>query len=110
MQTLSFSNTPGFFGSLGKFCSSVTDLADVSNKVAAVLSDVKARGDKAVLEYTRQFDGAQLNAKKMRVTAGELKAAAKTLNAAEKRAIRQAIAEVKSFHRKTLPKNSPSSA
>ena len=105
MQTLSFSNTPQFFASLGKFCASVIDSADISDKVAAVLSKVKAGGDKAVLEYTRQFDGARLTAKKMRVTAEELKSAVKTLAPEERSAIRQSIAQVKSFHKKTLPKN-----
>lgn len=105
MQTLSFSNTPQFFTSLAKFCASVIDSADVSDKVSAVLADVKAHGDKAVLEYTHQFDGARLTAKKMSVEAEVLKAAVKTLNSKEKRAIREAIAQVKSFHQKTLPKN-----
>ncbi len=105
MQKLSFSNTPQFFTSLGKFCSAVIDSADVSDKVTAVLADVKARGDKAVLEYTHQFDGARLAAKKMRVEAEKLKAAVQTLSSEERRAIRQSIAQVKDFHRKTLPKN-----
>lgn len=105
MQKLSFSNTPQFFTSLGKFCSSVIDSADVSDKVAAVLSEVKANGDEAVLEYTRQFDGVRLTAKKMQVGAEELKAAVKTLTPEERHAIRQSIEQVKSFHKKTLPKN-----
>ena len=105
MQTLSFSNTPQFFASLGKFCASVTELADVSERVAAVLSDVKVNGDKAVLKYTQQFDGAKLTAKNMRVTTEALKAAVKTLTPGEQRAIHQSIAQVKDFHEKTLPKN-----
>ncbi len=105
MQKLSFSNTPQFFKSLGKFCSTVIDSADVSDKVTAVLADVKARGDKAVLEYTQQFDGARLTAKKMQVGAEELKAAMQTLSSQERSSIRQAIAQVKDFHQKTLPKN-----
>ena len=105
MQKLSFSNTPHFFASLGKFCSTVINSADVSEKVTSVLSNVKASGNKAVLEYTQQFDGAKLTAKNLRVEAEELKAAVQTLNSKERRAIRQSIAQVKSFHQKTLPKN-----
>ena len=105
MQQLSFSNTPKFFASLSKFCSTVIDSADVSDKVATVLSDVKNHGDQSVLEYTRQFDGARLAAKKMRVEAEALKTAVHTLSAEERRAIRQSIAQVKSFHQKTFPKN-----
>ena len=62
MQKLSFSNTPQFFASLGKFCASVIESANVSDCVSAVLSEVKAHGDKAVFEYTQQFDGAKLKA------------------------------------------------
>ncbi|MGK0310104.1 MAG: histidinol dehydrogenase [Lentimonas sp.] len=105
MQKLSFSNTPQFFASLGKFCSTVINSADVSEKVTSVLSNVKASGNKAVLEYTQQFDGAKLTAKNLRVEAEELKAAVQTLNSKERGAIRQSIAQVKSFHQKTLPKN-----
>lgn len=105
MQKLSFSNTPQFFASLGKFCASVIESANVSDCVSAVLSEVKAHGDKAVFEYTQQFDGAKLTAKKVRVTAEELKSAVKTLTPKDRNAIRQSIAQVKDFHKKTLPKN-----
>lgn len=105
MQKLSFSNTPQFFASLGKFCASVIGSADVSDRVAAVLADVKFDGDKAVSKYTRQFDGAKLTAKKIRVTDKELEAAVKILTPKERSAIRKSIAQVKDFHKKTLPKN-----
>jgi histidinol dehydrogenase len=105
MEKLSFSNTPQFFTSLGKFCSAVVDSSDVSERVTSVLSDVKSRGDKAVLEYTSRFDGAALTAKKMRVNPEEIRAAAQTLKPKERRVIREAIAQVKSFHQKTLPRN-----
>jgi len=105
MQKLSFSDTPHFFTKLSEFCDFVIGSADVSDKVAEVLATIKAGGDKAVLDYTRHFDGARLTAKKMRVTAEELDTAFKTLTSAERGAIRQAIKQVRSFHKKTLPKD-----
>lgn len=105
MQQIDFSDSPQFFSALRKFCEIAVVSGDVSNVVNSVLADVKLRGDDAVLGYTEKFDRAKLSAKTMRVDAGELKAAAKSLSAADRKAIRESIAMVKGFHKKTLPKN-----
>lgn len=105
MQQIDFSDSPQFFSALRKFCEIAVVSGDVSNVVNSVLADVKLRGDDAVLGYTEKFDRAKLSAKTMRVDAGELKAAAKSLSAADRKAIRESIAMVKDFHKKTLPKN-----
>ena len=36
--------------------------------VQTIVDDVKARGDEALFEYTRRFDGAELSADNVRVT------------------------------------------
>ena len=41
---------------------SLSDTKAVEDAVAAILADVRARGDAAVLDYTARFDGAQLSA------------------------------------------------
>ena len=105
MQSISFSDSPQFFDALGTFCSDVIVSRDVASKVASVLSEVKARGDEAVLEYTKQFDGVKLTADAMRVGSAELKAAEETLSEEDRRSILQSIALVEDFHKKTLPKN-----
>ncbi len=46
--------------------------ADVNEAVAAILADVRARGDEAVLDYTRRFDRLDITAKHMRITAEEV--------------------------------------
>lgn len=104
MQILEFSHTPKFQSALRTFCDQATVTGDVSDVVAGVLSDVRKRGDSAVLAYTEKFDGAELKPAAMPVTATELKDSVKTLSAADRRAIRQSIALVKDFHKKTLPK------
>ena len=43
---------------------------DVDAAVAAILADVRTRGDEALREYTRRFDGADLE--RFEVTAEEL--------------------------------------
>ena len=45
---------------------------DVQNAVAAILADVRARGDAALLEYTARFDRVTLTVELMRVTADEI--------------------------------------
>ncbi|MDP4610795.1 MAG: histidinol dehydrogenase [Opitutales bacterium] len=105
MQRIDFSESAKFQDALRKFCDNTIVSGDVSAVVTKVLADVKKHGDRAVLEYTEQFDGAELKAQQMRVTAAELKAAEKSLSVADRKAIRESIALVKDFHKKTLPKN-----
>ena len=45
---------------------------DVQNAVVAILADVRARGDAALLEYTARFDRVTLTAATMRVSADEI--------------------------------------
>ncbi|TVP78455.1 MAG: histidinol dehydrogenase [Puniceicoccaceae bacterium] len=105
MQIIEFSDTPKFQSALRTFCQQAIVSGDVSDVVTSVLAEVRQQGDPAVLKYTEQFDRAQLSASAMRVSVEALKASVKTLSAADRRAIRQAIALVKDFHKKTLPKN-----
>jgi len=104
MQKLNFSDSPNFRRSLQNFCASASSGTDVSTTVTRVLEDVRTRGDAAVLQYTREFDGAVMQASALRVAPAELEASLKSLSATDKKAIREAIALVKDFHRKTLPK------
>ena len=77
-QPLRLSTTdPGFEADFKArlHCSEQTDAA-IEQRVADILADVRARGDQAVLEYTRRFDG--LDAASM----GELELSAASLRAA----------------------------
>ncbi|MGC6425312.1 MAG: histidinol dehydrogenase [Lentimonas sp.] len=103
MQTIEFSDTPKFKSALRNFCETTIASGDASSVVSGVLAGVKAHGDQAVLKYTEKFDGAKLTAKGMRVDPKELKAAEKSLSAADQKAIRESIALVKEFHKQTLP-------
>ena len=62
---------------------SVQNNATRSDAVAAILADVRNRGDEAVAYYAAKFDGAKLRARDFRVSANDLAAAAKRLPAAE---------------------------
>jgi len=71
--------------------------------VAAILADVKKRGDAAVLEYTRKFDRLPLaNAAAMELSKFELKAAFEGLPADQKSALQQAAQRVTDYHKKQV--------
>jgi len=71
--------------------------------VAAILADVKKRGDMALLEYTRRFDRLPLaDAAAMELPRAELKAAFDSLPDEQKTALEQAAQRVKSYHQKQL--------
>ena len=105
MQKINFSESLKFQNALRTFCEQATVSGDVSDVVTGVLTDVRLRGDSAVLQYTEKFDRARLTAQDMRVSPEAIKASVKTLSAADRRAIRESIALVKDFHKKTLPKD-----
>ena len=105
MQTLDFDDSPKAISALRKFCDTTTAGSDVSDVVSKVLGEIRTRGDQAVLDYTKQFDDAELRTSDLRVEPDTLRAALKSLAPPDRKAIREAIASVKAFHRRTLPKN-----
>ncbi|MFA7292679.1 MAG: histidinol dehydrogenase [Rhodocyclaceae bacterium] len=71
----------------------------IDQTVAAILADVKSRGDAAVIEYTNRFD--RLTAKSMaelELSRSELEAALAGLPADRRAALEAAAARVKSYH------------
>jgi len=71
--------------------------------VAAILSDVKKRGDEAVLEYTSKFDRLSLaNAAQMELSQSELKAAFEGLPTDQRKALEQAAQRVTAYHQKQV--------
>jgi histidinol dehydrogenase len=73
--------------------------------VATVLADIRARGDAAVIEYTRQFDRAELSAGSLGIPAAALAAAWKALPAATKRVLQASHRNVAAFARAGLRKS-----
>ncbi|TAL53772.1 histidinol dehydrogenase [Pandoraea sp.] len=73
----------------------------IERAVAAILADVKARGDDAVLEYTNNFD--KLDATSMaslELPPGELEAALDGLEPKRRAALEAAAARVRAYHEK----------
>ncbi|GAB3184438.1 histidinol dehydrogenase [Hydrogenophaga aquatica] len=73
--------------------------AEIEQRVASILADVKARGDAAVLEYTTRFDGlAAAGMAGLELTQDELRAAFEGLPEAQRTALSQAAERVRRYH------------
>ncbi|MCR5890139.1 histidinol dehydrogenase [Hymenobacter sp. J193] len=75
---------------------------DVELRVQQIFEDVRRRGDAALLDYARQFDGADLSGG-LRVGTEELAAAAAQVPAELQTAIWQAHANILRFHQAQIP-------
>jgi histidinol dehydrogenase len=71
--------------------------------VAAILADVRKRGDAALLEYTRRFDRLALaDAAALELPRNELRAAFDSLPAEQRAALEQAAQRVTDYHQKQV--------
>ncbi|HVS51386.1 MAG TPA: histidinol dehydrogenase [Opitutaceae bacterium] len=93
-----------FADQLAAFCRGAAVPKEISDSVAAILADVRARGDEAVSYYAAKFDGAKLRARDFPVPAAQLATAAKRVSAAETKAIREAEANIALFNQEARPK------
>lgn len=95
----------GFAKKLERACPSFRASEEIAETVRAIVADVRARGDRAVFQYTEQFDGAKLNPRTLRVKANQLAAAPQALTPKQRKAIKESIRCVKHFHQQTLPRD-----
>jgi histidinol dehydrogenase len=72
------------------------DTAALQDRVREIVRDVRKRGDLALLELTRRFDGVALQS--IEVGTAEFAAAETAINAEQRQAIDRAIANVRRFH------------
>jgi histidinol dehydrogenase len=79
--------------------------ADVEHAVRAILADVAARGDSALVELTRKFDRVDLGQIGLRVTPAELDAAAAACDRVALDALKLARDRIEAYHRRQLPKD-----
>uniref|UniRef100_UPI0039908B76 histidinol dehydrogenase n=1 Tax=Iodobacter sp. CM08 TaxID=3085902 RepID=UPI0039908B76 len=72
---------------------------EVDSRVAAILADVKTRGDAAVLEYTQRFDAVPAQSmQELELTQAELKAAFERLPDVQRDALVAAAERVRKYH------------
>ncbi|HEY2959481.1 MAG TPA: histidinol dehydrogenase [Actinomycetota bacterium] len=78
-------------------------VAAARSAVRALVEDVAARGDQAVAEAARHFDGVDTPPARWRATPEELAAAARAMDPGLRRALEDATGRVRAFHRAQLP-------
>ena len=76
---------------------------DVEAVVDAIIADVRARGDDALRDYARKFDGAELD--RLEVSQQELDEALAAADPDFLETLRQAAANIEAFHRRQLHDN-----
>jgi len=77
--------------------------ADVDEAVAAIIADVRARGDAALIELTRKFDRLSLMPAALRISVAEIDAAERACAADALEALDLAARRIESYHRRLLP-------
>jgi histidinol dehydrogenase len=77
--------------------------ADLESAVRAIVDDVAARGDAALLEATRKFDRLELTASELRITTREIDAAVNSCAPDTLEALQFARDRIDAFHRRQLP-------
>ncbi|MCW3476344.1 histidinol dehydrogenase [Limobrevibacterium gyesilva] len=73
--------------------------------VAAIIADIRARGDAALCEYTARFDRMEVAPASLRITAAEIDAAVAAIPAELNAALDLAAERIEKFHRAQLPQD-----
>ncbi|MGN0378640.1 MAG: histidinol dehydrogenase [Butyrivibrio sp.] len=73
---------------------------EYEGRVAAIVDDIKTRKDEAVFEYTKKFDGYDLNPGNIRVTDEEIAAAYEEIDSGLLEIIRKALVNIRAYHEK----------
>src|SRR5712691_7698427 len=97
---------PDFAGRFRAFLDTKREAAvDVEATVRAIIADVAARGDQALVELTQKFDRVNLAVSSLRVTADEIAAAHAACDRRALDALSLARDRVEAYHRRQLPKD-----
>ena len=79
--------------------------ADVDAVVAAIIADVRRRGDAALIDYTKRFDRLALTAETLHIPAAEVDAAVAACDAETVAALELAAARITDYHRRQKPED-----
>ncbi|CAN7592377.1 histidinol dehydrogenase [Bosea sp. LjRoot237] len=79
---------------------------DVDQVAAAIIADVRARGDAALIEYTDRFDKLSLTPQTLRVTDSEVEAAVAACSREQLDALETARSRIETYHLRQKPADS----
>ena len=78
---------------------------DVDDAVAAIIADVRARGDQALIDLTAKFDRMELSADRLRFTTAEVDALVAQVSAEDRAALEHAAGRIRGYHARQMPKD-----
>lgn len=95
---------PGFEAAFAAFLTEKREAsADVGAAVAAIIADVRTRGDAALVDLTRKYDDADLGALGLRIGVAEVDAAVAACSAETLEALEFARRRIAEHHQRQLP-------
>lgn len=91
---------------LDRYASRSSDTSEeVRQTVSTILKNVRTAGDRALVEYTKQLDGADLSASGFSIPMSEMADATSTISPQMMEIIEQASENIRAFHEKGLQKS-----
>ena len=78
---------------------------DVDDAVAAIIADVRERGDQALIELTAKFDRMELSPERMRFTTGEVDDLVAQVSPEDRAALEHAAGRIRGYHARQMPKD-----
>ena len=98
------SNAPGFDAAFRALVEEKRAAApDVARDVAAIIAEVRARGDDALIDYTNRFDRMALTPARLRIGPEEIEAASRACDPKIVEALRFAAARIETYHARQRP-------
>jgi histidinol dehydrogenase len=95
---------PDFAATFGALLSQARETVEqVDRPVAAIIAEVRARGDAALIEYTSRFDRVTLTPDTLRITEAEIDAAVAAVPGDQRAALNTAADRIEAFHRAQMP-------
>jgi histidinol dehydrogenase len=79
---------------------------DVDQVAAAIIADIRERGDEALIDYTDRFDKVTLTPQGLRVSEAEIKAAVRACTPEQLKALETARARIEAYHLRQKPADS----
>ncbi len=79
------------------------EAADVDDAVAAIIADVRARGDAALIELTARFDRLTLSPDRLAFSPAEIAAECARVSAEDRAALELAAERIRAYHERQVP-------
>ena len=76
---------------------------DVNAVAAAIIDDVRQRGDRALIDYTKRFDRLDLEETGITITEGEIDAALNAVDTRTREALELAASRIRKHHARQMP-------